>query len=479
MKTDLSHHPLIKLDAVYPDFILPLLIQATNLKKAGHTARIIDMRAQGINLDMLKDHIRLDNPGSIVVYTFTYGRLIAIDLIRELKEAFPNKPIIGDGLHFNMTARDALDQIQELDAVVIDPTADVMVQLAQKDDLDAIAGLKTRNNLDAPAIQDRQDKVLHVPIADRSFVDDSLYQNRLMLSDIASHVIKGSVGCPYNCVFCVWGPSKFRIREVDSIIEEIEMLIRSTGIQAFTIWDAAFTVVPQRLIEFCEKILNKGIRIQWSCDSRVNVERDLLELMAKAGCYSLSYGVESGSSHILKAINKKINTDQVVAFARNCSEVGIKTEGLFMYSLPDETMEDVELTFHLIKEVLRYSQAIAGNLTLIYPGTDLEIMAKDRGVLPQDFSWNLPYYSEESRSLGVFPEMPVYREKLSLADLEHIRSRLGTYWLVHRNDFSIPMLLKAFIREVRLGQFKRDGFAKIRTASGVLFDKWKRGSVHK
>jgi len=485
MKTDLSillvlppHHELIKLDAVYPDFILPLLVQATILKNAGFPSRIVDMRAQGIGNEALKDIIRQDNPRVIVVYSFSYGRFAAISLIRELKRAFPEKILVGDGLHFNMTAADALEKIPELDAAVVDPTTDVMVRLASSDAMDSIAGLKTRGSLPGASIQSRPSKEIDVPIVDRSFVDDSAYQNRLMLSDTPSHVIKGSMGCPYSCVFCVWGPSQFRVREVDSIIEEMEILIRQTGISAFTIWDAAFTVVPKRLTEFCEKVLSKGMSIQWSCDSRVNVEKALLELMARAGCRSLSYGVESGSPRILKSINKKIEPEEVIAFARNCSEAGIRTEGLFMYSLPDETLQDVELTLNLIREVLRYSQAIAGNLTLIYPGTDLETMAKQRGVLPQDFSWNSSYFSEQSKALGVFPEMPVYREQLSWEDLERIRSRLGTYWLVHRNDFSLTMLLKAFVREVRLGQFRRNGLTKIRTAAGVLLEKWK-GTVLK
>ncbi len=468
------YHPLVKSDAVYPDFILPMLVGATVLKQNGYGSRIIDMSAMKLEDNGLFKTVQDCDPPIIVINSFSYGRFIAIDLIKHLKGLFPEKLIVGDGLHFKSTVDDAFEKIPELDAVIMDRDEEVVLNLARAveegGEYDDILGLRTRDNVHSAKQSNsmRPTKVLDIPIVDRSFVQEEHYNNHLMLSNIRSHVIKGSLGCPFRCKFCVWGSSQFRSREIDSVIEEMEMLYRQTGNNAFTIWDATFTAVPKRIVEFCEKVLRKGLSIQWSCDSRVSVDREILKLMADAGCYSLSYGVESGSPRILKAIDKKITVDKVISFARHCHELDIKAAGLFMYSLPGETIKDVQQTIALVKEVLQYSQSICANLTLIYPGTHLETIAKERGVLPKDFSWNTYYYSDISKRLGVFPEIPVYIEKLSVRELELIRVELGTYWLTHEHDFSFKKLLKTFIREIKHNQFDRDFFYKMIKICNVM-----------
>src|SRR4030042_309066 len=76
--------------------------------------------------------------------------------------------------------------------------------------------------------------------------------------------------------------------------------------------DAQFAASRPRLIRFCEKLAGAGLPIRWNCDARVDsVDSELLEIMKRAGCWMIRYGIESGSPDILSGIRKDIRLDQV------------------------------------------------------------------------------------------------------------------------------------------------------------------------
>ena len=64
----------------------------------------------------------------------------------------------------------------------------------------------------------------------------------------------------------------------------------------------------------------------------------------------------------------------------------------------------------LIDELSAYERKVAciGVFTLIYPGTELEFIAKEQGTLPRDFQWNTPQLFERNELVGVNPSIPLY-----------------------------------------------------------------------
>ena len=74
----------------------------------------------------------------------------------------------------------------------------------------------------------------------------------------------------------------------------------------FNFFDDTFTLNPERVINLCREIIRRKLDVCWECVTRVDfVSAEMLEWMKRAGCLSISYGVESGSSTVLKAINKR------------------------------------------------------------------------------------------------------------------------------------------------------------------------------
>jgi radical SAM superfamily enzyme YgiQ (UPF0313 family) len=151
------------------------------------------------------------------------------------------------------------------------------------------------------------------------------------------------------------------------------------------------------------------------------IDKNLLELMKKAGCIIISFGVESGSPRILKIIKKNITIEQVLNAVKWSSEVGMAVNTNFMVNLPDETLDDLHQTIDVMKQLGKIKNSYpAYGFTVIYPGTELELMAKQRGLMPKDFSWNSPYQSPKYKVAGT--DSSLFYMEWPGAELEKIKA---------------------------------------------------------
>jgi len=144
--------------------------------------------------------------------------------------------------------------------------------------------------------------------------------------------IATSRGCPFNCRFCsvilLFG-RKYRYNSVDRVMEEI----RVVGSQAHHIFfcDDNFTANRNRIKELCERILQENLKIEWSAQVRVEAAKDpeLMELMARSGCYIVFVGLESINPATLEAYNKAQTVDSVKECVINFHKYGIRVHGMF------------------------------------------------------------------------------------------------------------------------------------------------------
>ncbi|MFZ5450534.1 MAG: glycosyltransferase [Thermodesulfobacteriota bacterium] len=164
-----------------------------------------------------------------------------------------------------------------------------------------------------------------------------------------------SRGCPFQCTFCslgsIWG-RKYTCFSAARIVADIDYLIKTYGAQGIYFREDNFTVNRQRTEEFCHLLLDKGIKIAWACETRVDsLDRDLLALMRRAGLSALYFGVESGSQKILDLLKKGITPGQTRAAFRWCRELGLNTAASVIVGVPGETLKDLNDTLSLLKEI--------------------------------------------------------------------------------------------------------------------------------
>lgn len=182
-----------------------------------------------------------------------------------------------------------------------------------------------------------------------------------------------SRGCPYECTFCeakmTFGRT-FRYHSEERVLDDLDFLNKKYGFDSFQFYDDIFTTNRERVMKLCEYLLKKNRKYKWMCYTRTDrVDLELLKLMKRAGCYMISYGVESGDQILLDKIRKRLNVDANHKGIEATAKAGIMPVGTFMLGLPGETRAQTLNTINFaVNSKLDY--AIFG-ITEPYPGTEM------------------------------------------------------------------------------------------------------------
>ncbi|MEJ5248704.1 MAG: radical SAM protein [Caldilinea sp.] len=233
-----------------------------------------------------------------------------------------------------------------------------------------ILGLAWRNgneiviNPDRPFIPNLDD--LPIPLHEMLPLDK---QRMPMIKGPFTFIVT-SRGCPAGCKYCIKHVSyqnSVRVRSAENIVEELEYLNR-LGITNIHMYADLFTVNRDHVVSLCNLILERGLKIRWTCNSRVDyVDEEMLTLMGKAGCWLISWGIESANEMILKRARKGYKKEQAFKALKWAKAAGIKNWGYFIIGLPGETEETIQ-------ETIAYSKALPLDIALFhiaapYPGT--------------------------------------------------------------------------------------------------------------
>lgn len=179
-----------------------------------------------------------------------------------------------------------------------------------------------------------------------------------------------SRGCPAGCTYCIKHVTyqySVRLRSPKLLMEEMWQL-KKMGIHNIHMYADLFTVNRDQVMELCQLMIDEKINIKWTCNSRVDfVDEEMLQLMAKAGCRLISWGIESGNEQILKHARKGAYPDKAKRSLLAAKKAGIMNWGYFIVGLPGETEET-------IKQTIAFSKALPLDIALFhvaapYPGT--------------------------------------------------------------------------------------------------------------
>ncbi len=393
---------------------------ASSLEKAGHRIRIFDFTAKSIADNEACDELLNFDPAVVGMTSVTSDRFEAMRLLRLLKSENPDLFITAGGPHFSITAHDALQNEPALDAVILgegEITFNRLVYaLEKKEDLSRIKGLVLRYNREiiSTGQPDRIDNIDELPQPAWQLFNHDLYRDYRVkgFSGRITGVIS-SRGCPYRCAFCsspsFWG-RRYNLRSPKLFVDEIERLYREFDYNSFIFWDDTFTVNREHVERVCTEIYTLKLDIKWIAAARVNLaNRQLFRTMRRAGCVGVNFGIESGSDRILKSIHKETTASNSFSAVKMAVEEGLNVRAFFIFGHPDETTEDVVQTVELIDRLRSLGKGVSteyGYLA-IFPGTEVEKTAIDRGILAADFSWNhwLDEYDELSPEV---PKVPFY-----------------------------------------------------------------------
>ncbi|MBI3007945.1 MAG: radical SAM protein [Candidatus Omnitrophica bacterium] len=192
-------------------------------------------------------------------------------------------------------------------------------------------------------------------------------------------------GCPYRCTFCVEGTiseHKARYKSLDRVMEEIDYVVRKHRFPYFMFWDELFTLNIERSTEICKEIIKRGYNreAQWMITTRVDkADESLFELMKKAGCWMVVFGIESGNQNVLNAVKKDITIEQSRKAVEIAKKYKLKTVGHFILGLPGSSVETDRQTIEFSKSLpLDFAQFYC---CTAFPGSELYDWAVEEKLL--------------------------------------------------------------------------------------------------
>jgi len=253
--------------------------------------------------------------------------------------------------------------------------------------------------------------------------DAVLYLESFDFKSLGSMII--SRGCPFLCTFCssrnFWD-KKVRFRTSEDIIKEITTLQDEYGTKHVMFWDDSLTINREIVRKYCNAIIDAKLKITWKTATRADlVDENLLKLMKKAGCVKLEIGVESGSDRIKNLIRKDVTNDQIKRSFDLINRIGIGSGAFFMAGFPEETIEDLQQTFQLMKEL--NATELAFNIFDPMPGSREYEKCIRFGLVPENPNWNnFPFWPDAH-----------YVNKINREDFSNYVNMVAK-WLYARNN---------------------------------------------
>ena len=369
----------------FPIIPVGLLYLAGILEHRGYEVDVLDLLVSKYSKDKIKRKLKEYEPDIVGVTCVTMNYPGASEILKYCKSVNPEiKTIIG-GPHVTFAAEETLDEAPWIDIVVRGEGEYTLLDIASGKKEADINGIAYRSDghvmLTAP--RELIEDLDSLPTPARHLFPISRYQA------LASHgsIIAGR-GCPFNCIFCVgskMGGRRARFRNPKLVVDEIEQCLE-LGFKEINLDDDLFTLNHKHLHAFCDEIINRGLKFNWSIFARVDtVNPEILQKLRKAGCTWISYGVESGNQEILDTVKKKITLNMVRKSVKMAKDAGIDVLLSFILGLPGETKDTMQETVNFAREIGTH---YGFHVLAPFPGTEVREKADEYGleILTSDWS---------------------------------------------------------------------------------------------
>lgn len=326
---------------------------AAVLEQNGHEVHVVDCPARGMCWDALLRDISRLQPAWVLWAAATPTISNDLSLAAAVKNLNPSIRTAAFGTHVTALDRECLERFQALDIIIRQEpeitARELFRSLADGADLHAVQGITWRDdagsihrNPDRPFIEDLD----QLPYPAWHLVNVRDYQ--LPLKGRPFLIIAPQRGCPFRCSFCTcqtYYGSRLRRRSIDSVIAELVHDIATYHVRDFFVWAETFVIDREYVAGLCAAIIDRGLRIAWTCNSRVDtVDAELLRLMARAGCWMISFGIESAEQDVLDRACKGIRVEQARRAVALAAAAGIRTAGHFILGMPGDTARSLDKT---------------------------------------------------------------------------------------------------------------------------------------
>jgi radical SAM superfamily enzyme YgiQ (UPF0313 family) len=433
---------------------LGILMLSSVLKRAGHDVRLYDTaHPRQQEADIARD-VEAHAPDLVgLSFLSTCALPQVTSLATAIKARCPSQTVATGGVFATMNAVNLIQAVPALDYVCRGEGEELILDLLANLDRPArVPGIAWRapggrSVLNPPRAQIADLDAL--PFPDRESLDLEFLESMpldvpAILSLKRWTTMQTSRGCPYPCTYCdipSFNEGKWRDRSPAHVIAEYELLQRQ-GYGSCYLTDDHFLLKRKRIEAICTGFIERGATVTWGCEGRVDsLAIEEFPLMAKAGCQTLMFGIESGSQRVLDRLRKEQTLDQITHATEAAKDAGIEfVHGFFLIGNPGETEAEMLETFDFAAR-LRID-TFGFNRLCVYRGTPLWHEYVQRGLIDDAADWNRYFKCSD-----VDPTV-LEGEKIHAIRKQGFM-RLFMYRLRHR-PLETLRLLRRFSRHMRL-----------------------------
>lgn len=358
---------------------LGLLHLAAEVRLHGYAPSIIESDIFDLSVGDVVRRVIAERPAYVGITLFTVGVWGAATIARKIKKALPQTVIIVGGPHISSMGVETIKRFAQFDIAVVGEGERILLELLETidrgGDISRVPGIIYRDGDDVRKTgglpPTRVLDELPFPAWDLLPGFPRAYKPAIYdfpRGPVAT--IAASRGCPFHCKFCDTSTFGEKVRHYSpkKVFEMMKHLHDAYGIRHIMFVDDLFLASKVRTEELCNLILESGLEMTWTCTARVDtVKPDILALMKKAGCWEISFGLETGSNELLKKMDKVADVERSEQAIKWTAAAGIRTKGLLMLGFPGEDDSTIAQT----KDFVRRIPLTIMNLTKFtpYPGS--------------------------------------------------------------------------------------------------------------
>lgn len=379
-------------------------------RRKGYPCLIIDAQIRCLHPRAIIDKI-----GAVAVLFFGISVNVVsyragIELCRELRKFYPSIPVVVGGPHVSVLPGLCLEAMNA-DIAVVGEGERTFAQLLEyfsgqgTTDLSSIPGIWYKDNGTPRGTELRPliENLDEIPFPDLNGLRPlDRYRSRARKRPVG--VLLTSRGCPFQCSYCNKGifGGTYRTRSVSNVVDEISRQIAENKIRQLDFLDDNLTMNREHTIELFNTIADRNWDLAINLQNGVRadcIDEEILKLLARAGVFKVSFGVESANNEVRRRARKNLDLDKVLFMTAAARRLGLIVIGNFMFGLPGETEESMHETLSF---ALRMNPHIANfMITVPLPGTALYDELKGAG--------NLLIDTQDGLSTGFYAPAVYYR----------------------------------------------------------------------
>lgn len=395
---------------------LSLLLTAGVLEREGYDVAFVNGQAEDLDLPHLTERVRAEAP-QVVIQLLNLPSLYGdLEVLKTLREQVGVKTAVVGTVTiplFDLIADSgAVDAILRGDPELIAPQ--VLKVFAGQED----PRFEIRRGVLANKEKAHLTDLDSLPPTPYHLAPLNKYWYYPFGRGIPYASVFASRGCSYRCYYCPYPMGfgeKIVHRGAMSVVDEIESLQKTWGVQAILFRDQVFSENREKVMQLCDKILRRKLKFRWLVETRLDkVDEEMLIKMREAGCVRLQFGMETGDAELFDKVGKDGAKGQLETFIKNFAlveKVGMAAHLFILVGLLGETWKTIHSTIKTVERMKPLTLQVS--VVTPYPGTGFYDSVKRKGLLG----------TEDLSKYSGFISI-TQTEQLSTADLDKARQMI-------------------------------------------------------